>query len=72
MRRPDEPCGGPWLLALNDDASTDINAPPHACTSLQPYMKPPLYNAEKLLKFCNVGAIRGVASGYGCMVLVLR
>ena len=34
--------------------------------------KPLLYSAEKLLKFCNVGAIKGGASGYGCMVSVLR
>ena len=36
-------------------------------TSAAPYTKPLSYNAEKLL---NVGAIWGVASGYGCMVLV--
>ena len=34
--------------------------------------KPLLYSAEKLLKFCNVGAIKGGASWYGCMVLVRR
>ena len=34
--------------------------------------KPLLYSAEKLLKFCKVGAIKGGASGYGRMVLVLR
>ena len=38
-------------------------------TSAAPYTKPLSYNDEKLL---NVGAIWGIANGYGCMVLVLR
>ena len=44
---------------------------PHACTPSQPpnmrstlHESPLLYGAEGLLKYCNVGAIKGGASGF--------
>ena len=63
-----------WVNALNDwrQYSHQRNRPMprrNHPTSPPPYMKPLSYNADK---FLNVGAIWGVASGYGCMVLVLR
>ena len=68
------------LLALDDDASTDINVPLHACISSQPpnmrstLQETPFRTLPRKSKFCNVGAtsIWGVASGYECMVSVLR
>jgi hypothetical protein len=65
------PCGGSWLLALNDNASTDFNTlhayavlqPPNMCSTLLAW-KSLLYSAEQLLTVWNAGAIKGVTGGY--------
>ena len=73
------PCGGSWVLACSWRCHYR-----HQCTtpclhfvttSQQPQhltRNPFSYNTEKLLKFCNEGVIWGKASGYECMVLMLR
>ena len=62
--------GGSCMLALDDDASTDINVPVpclYFVTTNQhaqhPTWKPLLYSSEQLLNDWNVGAIKGVTSG---------
>ena len=64
------------VLDLDDDASTYINTPAsrlrlvHHPTCAETYMKAPtrlLYSAEQLFNVWNVGAIKAVTSGYGCI-----
>ena len=60
--------GHGWMLSTKTPILTSTQ-PAHASSQPPNIRSTFSYNAEK---FLNVGAIWGIASGYGCMVLVVR